>query len=99
MSIYQVRVKYTLSWSITRFTPSEPGDPHTLPVASNGSSRLRFLLSSISIKTACPMGINIAAVAVLLSHMDRKHVVPINPSINLKTKGHVTSPALVYMYQ
>ena len=45
------------------------------------------------------MGINIAAVAVLLSHMDRKHVVPINPSINLKTKGHVTSPALVYMYQ
>ena len=42
------------------------------------------MISSSFSKTACTIGINMAVVAVLLIHMDRKAVTLMNPSINLK---------------
>ena len=42
------------------------------------------MISSSFSKTACTIGINMAVVAVLLIHMDRKAVTLMNPNINLK---------------
>ena len=52
----------------------------------NDISRLRFLLSFISVITACPIGMSIAAVAVLLSHIDRKQEVHMKPRKSLRQK-------------